>query len=64
MGFFSTRNNDGGSSKAESSNTIRDKDWKGIQDRAWKANPKARNGDEAARRSRLASDNRRNRESC
>lgn len=39
MGMFSTRNSDGASALAESSNNISKAKWQAIQDRAAKANP-------------------------
>jgi hypothetical protein len=47
-------------------NTISDKDWKSIQDRAVKANPALKNSfsDQSAKRSAQARANLKNRENC
>jgi len=65
MGFC-TRNNDGASGKAESANTINNKAWRGIQDRALKHNSALKNpvSDESVKRNIQGRDNYKNRKSC
>jgi len=65
MGFC-TRNNDGASGKAESANTISNKDWKSVQDRAVRQNPErfAFGTREAVKARIQGRDNYKNRKSC